>query len=92
VSNFDKRLTAEVPLEYPVTVEGIPYDKMTMRRPKTKDSLKAAKHRGGDAERGILLLADLCNVAPNVIEELDEVDAKKLSDQLDAFRGGQAAI
>jgi hypothetical protein len=52
--------------------------------------MKAAKSRGSEAEKGILLLADLCDVAPAVIEELDEADARKLGEQLDAFRGGQS--
>ncbi|MGJ4942491.1 phage tail assembly protein [Bradyrhizobium sp. HKCCYLS1011] len=86
----DMRLTADVKLDFPVTVDAVAYNKLTMRRPKTKDSIKAAKFKGHDADRGILLLADLCGVAPDVIQELDELDAKKLGDQLEAFRGGQS--
>lgn len=87
----DMRLSADIVLDFPIEVDGTKYPKLTMRRPKTKDSLKAAKFKGHDADKGILLLSDLCNVSPNVIEELDEIDAKKLSDQLDAFRGGQSS-
>ncbi|MGC0392786.1 hypothetical protein ACVIU7_005343 [Bradyrhizobium liaoningense] len=87
----DMRLSAEITLDFPFEVDGKTYKTMTMRRPKTKDSLKAAKFKGHDADKGILLLSDLCNVAPDVIAELDEIDAKKLSDQLDAFRGGQSS-
>ncbi|WP_315765544.1 phage tail assembly protein [Bradyrhizobium sp. SZCCHNR2009] len=85
----DMRLTAKIDLDFPIEADGMKYSSLTMRRPKTKDSKKAAKFKGHDADRGILLLADLCGVAPDVIEELDELDAKKLGDQLDAFRGGQ---
>ncbi|MGX9427975.1 phage tail assembly protein [Bradyrhizobium sp. LeoA1S1] len=87
----DMRLSAEITLDFPIEVDGKSYKTLTMRRPKTKDSLKAAKFKGHDADKGILLLSDLCNVSPDVIEELDEIDAKKLSDQLDAFRGGQSS-
>ncbi|MHC2398975.1 hypothetical protein ACVMGC_003519 [Bradyrhizobium barranii subsp. barranii] len=87
----DMRLSAEITLDFPFEVDGKTYKTLTMRRPKTKDSLKAAKFKGHDADKGILLLSDLCNVSPDVIEELDEIDAKKLSDQLDAFRGGQSS-
>jgi hypothetical protein len=90
IADFDRRTKADVELDYPVTVSAVEYTKLTMRRPKTKDSLKAAKARGTEAEKGILLLADLCDVAPDVIGELDEIDAKKLGAQLDAFRGGQS--
>lgn len=87
----DMRLTAEVTLDFPVESDGKTYTTLTMRRPKTKDSLKAAKFKGHDADKGILLLSDLCNVSPDVIEELDEIDAMKLGEQLDAFRGGQSS-
>ncbi|BAM87693.1 conserved hypothetical protein [Bradyrhizobium oligotrophicum S58] len=87
----DMRAEAKITLDFPIEVEGQKYSSLTMRRPKTKDSKKAAKFKGHDADRGVLLLADLCGVAPNVIDELDEYDAKKLGDQLDAFRGGQSS-
>lgn len=87
----DMRLRAEITLDFPFDCDGKTYEKLTMRRPKTKDSMKAAKFKGHDADKGIMLLADLCDVSPDVIEELDEIDAKKLGDQLDAFRGGQSS-
>ncbi|WP_315786895.1 MULTISPECIES: phage tail assembly protein [unclassified Bradyrhizobium] len=87
----DMRAEASITLDFPIEVDGVKYASLTMRRPKTKDSKKAAKFKGHDADRGVLLLADLCGVAPNVIDELDEYDAKKLGDQLDAFRGGQSS-
>lgn len=90
MNGTDMRLSADIKLDFPVSVDGIDYQKLTMRRPKTKDSIKAAKFRGHDADKGILLLADLCNVSPDVIEELDEIDAQKLGAQLEAFRGGQS--
>jgi Phage tail assembly chaperone proteins, E, or 41 or 14 len=89
--NYDARKTADIDLDFPVEVDAIPYITLTMRRPKTKDSLKNAKFKGSDVERGIALLADLCDVAPNVIAELDDIDAQKLGKQLDAFRGGQSS-
>ncbi|MBB4398750.1 phage tail assembly protein [Bradyrhizobium sp. ERR14] len=87
----DMRLSADITLDFPFDKDGKTYSSLTMRRPKTKDSLKAAKFKGHDADKGILLLADLCNVSPDVIAELDEIDAMKLGAQLDAFRGGQSS-
>lgn len=85
-NDFDRRAEVEITLDYPVKVGGADYTSLKMRRPKTKDSLAAAKARGSDAERGILLFARLCNVEPAVIEELDEADTDKLGTQLEAFR------
>ena len=89
--DFDKRVTVDIDLNFPVTVDAVEYKKLTMRRPKTKDSLNAASFKGSDAKRGILLFANLCDVSPDVIEELDEVDADALGDQLQAFTGRRAA-
>jgi hypothetical protein len=86
---FDERTHAAVALRYPVEVDAIKYASLTMRRPKTKDSKIVAKQGGDDMSKGILLLANLCDVAPAVIEELDEIDAAALGAQLEAFRGGQ---
>ena len=92
---YDKRLTVDIALDYPVTVGGVKYDVLTMRRPKTKDSLIAAGYKGSDAEKGVRLYANLCTfkgepVSPDVIEELDDVDSDKLGEQHKAFTGRQA--
>lgn len=86
-AEHDLRPFAEIPLKFPVTVDAVEHDKLVMRRPKTKDSLAAARHKGAEADRGIFLLARLCDVTPEVIEELDELDATALGEQLDRFRG-----
>lgn len=86
---FDKRLEVEIPLEFPVTVDGQEYKSLTMRRPKTADGLAAAQFKGNDAAKGIFLFARLCNVAPSVIEELDEIDSEALGAQHNAFTGRQ---
>jgi len=89
--DFDKRLSVEIVLNFPVLVDAVEYKSLTMRRPKTKDSLVAASFKGSDSKRGIMLFANLCDVSPDVIEELDEVDADALGDQLQAFTGRRAA-
>jgi hypothetical protein len=83
-------VTAEVHLDFPITVDGETFDKFTMRRPKVSDNLWAAKLKGSDFEKGVSLLARLCGVAPEVMAELDEFDAGRLNDQLEAFRGSGA--
>lgn len=88
--DFDTRAEADIALNFPIEVDGVEYKKLTMRRPKTKDSMKVAKFKGSEAEKGTLLLAILCGVSPDVIEELDEVDADALGDQYKAFTGRQS--
>lgn len=83
----DLRPTATIPLAFPVTVDGMEHKSLVMRRPKTKDGLASAKHAGTEADRGVFLLARLCDVSPEVIEELDQLDAEALGAQLEAFQG-----
>ena len=73
------------PLRYPVTVEGETYDALTMRRAKARDSLAAEKGGGIDAEKEIRQFSNLCEVPPEVIEELDLHDYKQLQDVYRSF-------
>lgn len=83
-------LSKTITLEIPITSEGVSYSELTMRRPKTKDALAAAKIQAQISEdRTVFLLARLCDVGTNVIEELFENDTNKLIEQLNVFRGRQ---
>lgn len=76
-----------VTLDFPFEVDGTSYLTLDMRRPKVADNVAAQKQKGGDFEKGIFMLARLCDVPPEVIHELDELDAAKLQDELNSFRG-----
>ncbi len=68
-----------IELKYPVEVAGQSYDKLGMRRSKIKDRLLVAKMKtASDEEKEIRLFANLCEVEPKVIEELDEADYSSL--------------
>ena len=68
-----------IALKYPVEVTGQSYDKLSMRRSKIKDRLLVAKMKtASDEEKEIRLFANLCEVEPKVIEELDEADYSNL--------------
>ena len=68
-----------IKLKYSVEVAGQPYDRLTMRRSKVKDRLLVAKMKtSSDEEKEIRLFANLCEVEPKVIEELDEADYSNL--------------
>lgn len=84
---FDKRSHAEIELEFPITIDGEKIAKLTMRRPKVSDRLWAEKLGGGDMEKVVKVSARLCDVAPEVIAELDDVDMAKVDKQYGAFRG-----
>ena len=64
-----------IKLQHPVTVDGVSISELTMRRSKVKDRLAVANMRDkSDEEKEIMLFANLCEVSPDVIRELDESD------------------
>lgn len=65
----------KIKLQYPVKIDGTEYTELTMRRSKVKDRLLVANMQNkSDEEKEILLFANLCEVSPEVIRELDEAD------------------
>lgn len=85
---FDRRASVEITLDYPIEPEpGNKIEAITMRRPKVRDSFKAERSKGGEMEKGIALLCDLCELPEEHLLELDTVDLEKLHAQLEAFTG-----
>ena len=68
-----------IKLNYPIESDGANITDFNMRRSKVKDRLLVAKMKNSsDEEKEIRLFANLCEVAPNIIEELDESDYANL--------------
>jgi hypothetical protein len=87
MSDIDKRLSADIELDFPVEVDGNTIKTITIRRPKVRDQLKADRAKGTEFEKGLALLVDLTEQPQEVLLELDPVDLEKLDGQLAAFRG-----
>lgn len=85
----DMRATAPIKLDFPFDFDGERVSELTMRRPKVRDSLKASKVTGGDAERGLALISDLIERPVELLHEMDETDLEKLQEQYAAFTGRQ---
>jgi hypothetical protein len=83
-------MTTEIKLAHPVIVDGTEYAVLNMRRCKVKDRRLAAKQKS-DEDREITLIANLCEVPPSVIDELDTVDYSKLQEVLTGFFGMNTA-
>ena len=70
-----------IKLNYPMEISGENYNTLTIRRSKVKDRLAVAKMKNiSEEEKEIRFFANLCEVSPTVIEELDESDYKQLSE------------
>ena len=68
-----------IKLNYPIESDGANITDLNMRRSKVKDRLIVAKMKNSsDEEKEIRLFANLCEVTPNIIEELDESDYANL--------------
>lgn len=68
----------EITLQHPVTVDGGEISLLHMRRPKVRDMLIADKHSGGSGAKEVAMFANLCEIDPSVIEDLDLLDYGKL--------------
>lgn len=73
-----------IKLKYPVEHNGQSFDSLTMRRCKVKDRRAATKQWATDEDREIGLIANLCDVPPAVIDELDAFDYNAV---LTVFKG-----
>ena len=68
-----------IQLDHPVDADGRTITSLAMRRPKVRDERDARRIAGADeSEREIVLFANLCEVAPDTIHELDLSDYVKL--------------
>ncbi len=67
-----------VALTAPISVDGAMRSELTVRRPKVRDMLAMENMTKNDAEKEIHLFANLCEVSPESLYELDMADYGKL--------------
>ncbi len=79
-----------IPLQYPITVAGETITELHLRRPKMGD-VKRAQKIHDELDRSIRMLADLAEITPETVEELDPVDfvavSKVVGDFMDEAEG-----
>ena len=78
-----------ITLKYPFTYQGEEITQITIRRPKMRDMKKAQKHKD-DMEKSIHMIADLAEVSPGLVEELDTEDFGAVSAKVGEFMGVSA--
>ena len=73
-------------LSYPInSSHGAEINELRMRRPKVRDRLVAEKMSGNQSEKEVRFIANLCELAPEDIEELDMADYNKIQTALSGF-------
>ena len=75
----------QIKLLHPVLSDGTELRVLSLRRPKVRDLLLAAKLGDTDEEREVRMFANLCEVPPETIEELDVADYRALQEEYRAF-------
>ena len=83
------RPTETIELEFPIEVDGVMVDTLTMRRPTVRDQLMFDEGKGGEARKVVKMIANLCEVAPSSIEELDQADFVRVTETLQGFQSSQ---
>lgn len=71
-------------LKYPVTVDGQSYEALSLRRPKARDMIKARKSKD-ELEQMAAMVADLAEVPPKVVHELDAEDFAGIGEVIAGF-------
>lgn len=83
------RPSVTVELDYAIDVDGVAVDVLSMRRPTVRDQLAFEEGKGGDARKVIAMIANLCEISPKSVEELDQSDFVKLTETLQGFQSSQ---
>jgi len=81
--------TAKIVLDFPITVSGVEVSHLIMRRPKVRDLMAAQKAGDTDAEMGVHLVANLCELTQDEVQELDSIDWDKCEAQVQAFKSAR---
>lgn len=76
---------ATLDLRYPVAPAGETVARLVMRPPRARDSRDAQRGAGSPGEMEIRLFANLCEVAPAVIEDLHMADYQRLQELYQSF-------
>ncbi|MGB0503597.1 MAG: phage tail assembly protein [Thalassolituus sp.] len=68
----------KIELTHPIDIDGIKVSVLQLRRPKVRDMLSVEKSVDNDAEKEIQLFANLCELTPENLLDLDMADYSKL--------------
>ncbi|SFD17234.1 phage tail assembly protein [Pseudoalteromonas denitrificans] len=81
-----------IKLAFPITIDAHEYKELSMRRPKVKDRLLVDRSDLHESESEVHYFSHLCEVSPDVIEELDWSDFVQLREKLQLFLGSRPSV
>ena len=68
----------KIDLKHPVHISGALTSKLAIRRPKVKDMINVDQSKQSDAQKEVNLFANLCELTPENIMDLDMADYAQL--------------
>ena len=77
-------------LAEPIKIDGVAIHELNLRAPKVRDLLIASKKDLADSEREVNLIANLAEVSPEAIQDLDLRDYLKIQSWLQNFLSAEA--
>ena len=84
-----KRPSETIKLQFPVVIDGANVTTLVMRRPTVRDQLSFEEGKGSEARKVVNMLANLCEVTPDTIMDLDQSDFTRLGEVLSGFQQSQ---
>jgi hypothetical protein len=82
---MDKIILNKITLDHPIQYNGVALKEISLRRPKVRDRLVVDRMTVSDAEKEILLIANLAEISREAIEEIDLADYAKIQKVLQNF-------
>lgn len=70
--------TTDIVLDRPLMVDGTEVMTVRMREPTVQDQIAASEVKGSPARQEIAMIANLCEITPDMVRQLSLRDYKKL--------------
>ncbi len=75
----------KIKLENPIKIDGVEVNEISLRPPKVRDLIASSKKNIDEAEKEVNLIANLGEISPEAIQELDLRDYIKIQEWLRDF-------
>ena len=75
----------KIKLENPIKIDGVEVSEISLRPPKVRDLIASSKKNIDEAEKEVNLIANLGEVSPETVQELDLRDYIKIQEWLRDF-------
>ena len=75
----------KIKLENPIKIDGVEVNEISLRPPKVRDLIASSKKNIDEAEKEVNLIANLGEISPETVQELDLRDYIKIQEWLRDF-------